>query len=213
MKNKIVSLLLAFGLITNVALANSAKLGYTSDFFYRGEQKAQESVQGSINLKAKVLGLNGSAHVCTNQSVDTGSDSYNMGLGLSHSFDLLTVYGGFHHFEDVPGDALSEIELKLSIDSFGSPSISVFRNTDDDLYTLEGAVSHSMDFDLASLTLVGSAGNTELTDSSDRSYYSIGADLSKSISDNATLSGGVDIMDADDIDREFVFGTALTFNF
>jgi len=46
MKLKLTSLLTAFGLLTNAAFAgNSAKIGYASDFFYRGEQKALESVR------------------------------------------------------------------------------------------------------------------------------------------------------------------------
>ena len=69
MKNKIISLLLALGL-SNAALANSARIGYTSDFFYRGEQKALESIQASVDLEQSIAGLNASLHACTNQSVD-----------------------------------------------------------------------------------------------------------------------------------------------
>ena len=40
MKTKIISTLLALGLITNAAIAgNSARIGYASDYFYRGAQK------------------------------------------------------------------------------------------------------------------------------------------------------------------------------
>merc|ERR1712091_626726 len=48
--------------------------------------------------------LDGSLHVCSNQAVDTGNDSYHMGAGLGTSFadGLLSAYAGINHFEDVP---------------------------------------------------------------------------------------------------------------
>jgi hypothetical protein len=62
--------------------------------------------------------------------------------------------------------------------------------------------------------LSAAVGNTDLTNSTDRTYYAAGADISKSISENAEFSVGVDYVDADDLDeREFVFGTALTVKF
>ena len=214
MKNKIVSLLLAFGL-TNAALANSAKIGYVSDFFYRGEQKALESVQASLDIDQTVAGLNASLHACTNQSVDQGVDSYGLAAGVSHTFadGLFNVYGGFNHFEDVAGDALSEIALKAGLNTIASPTLSVYRNVDDELYTFEGSVKHQLDLQFADLCLHASAGNTDVTESTDRDYYGLGANLSRKVGEGAALSASVDLVDADDLEREFVFGTALTFNF
>lgn len=217
MKTKIVSLLLALGLTTNAAFSgNSAKVGYASDFFYRGAQKAEQSVQSSVKLGSALGGVDLSAHACTNQSVDTGADSYNLGAGVGKSFSdgLLSVYAGVNHFEDRPGDALSEFQVGISSNMALSPSVSVYRDFDDSLYTVELAVGQSFDLSVASLDLSASIGNTDLTDSTDRTYYAVGADISKSISENANLSVGVDYVDADDLDeREFVFGTALTVKF
>lgn len=216
MKLKLTSLLVAFGLLTNAALmGNSAKIGYVSDFFYRGEQKALESVQAAVDLEAKLLGLDGKLHACTNQSVDEGVDSYRLAAGLGASFveDLFSVYGGFNHFEDVAGEALSEIEISASVNVFANPTVSAFRNVDDDLYTFEGSLSESFDLSFASLDLRGAVGNTEITESNDRTYYSVGAGLSRSVGQGATLSASVDLVDSDEIEREFVFGSALTFNF
>ena len=216
MKLKLTSLLVALGLITNAAFAgNSAKIGYASDFFYRGEQKALESIQSSVDLEASLLGLDGKLHACTNQSVDQGVDSYGLAAGISHTFvdGILNVYGGFNHFEDVAGDALSEIALKAGLNTIASPALSVYRNVDDELYTFEGSVSHSIALSIVDLGLSASIGNTDITESTDRDYYSLGADLSREVGEGAVLSASVDLVDADDIEREFVFGTALTFNF
>jgi len=216
MKLKLTSLLVAFGLLTNAALmGNSAKIGYASDFFYRGEQKALESVQAAVDLEAQLLGLDGKLHACTNQSVDEGVDSYRLAAGLGTSFaeGLFSVYGGFNHFEDVAGEALSEIEISASVNVFANPAVSAFRNVDDDLYTFEGSLSESFDLSFASLDLRGAVGTTEITESNDRTYYSLGAGLSRSVGQGATLSASVDLVDSDEIEREFVFGSALTFNF
>lgn len=216
MKLKLTSLFVALGLLTNVAIAgNSAKIGYASDFFYRGEQKALESVQAAVDLEASLLGLNGKLHACTNQSIDQGADSYRFAAGLGTTFagDLLSVYGGFNHFEDVVGEALSEIELSGSINVFSNPTVSAFRNVDGDLYTFEGSLSESFDLSFASLGLRGSVGNTEVTASNDRTYYSAGGSLSRQVGAGVDLSLSVDLVDSDDIEREFVFGTALAFSF
>jgi len=216
MKLKLTSLLVAFGLLTNAALmGNSAKIGYASDFFYRGEQKALESVQAAVDLEAQLLGLDGKLHACTNQSVDEGVDSYRLAAGLGTSFaeGLFSVYGGFNHFEDVAGEALSEIEISASVNVFANPTVSAFRNVDDDLYTFEGSLSESFDLSFASLDLRGAVGNTEITASNDRTYYSIGGALNRQVGAGVDLSLSVDLVDSDDIEREFVFGTALAFSF
>ena len=216
MKLKLTSLFVALGLLTNAALAgNSAKIGYASDFFYRGEQKALESVQAAVDLNTALLDLDAKLHACTNQSVDEGVDSYRLAAGLGTTFagDLLSVYGGFNHFEDVAGEALSEIQLSASVNVFANPTVSAYRNTDEDLFTFEGSLSESFDLSFASLGVRGSVGNTEVTTSNDRTYYSVGSSLSRQVGAGVDLSLSVDLVDADDIDREFVFGTALAFNF
>ena len=162
MKNKIKTLLIAFGLCINAAFAgNSVKLGYSSDFFYRGSQKAEESIFSSLMANRSIGSFTGSAHLCSNQSVDSGSDSYHMGFGLEKSFvdELLDAYLGFNHFEDVPGNALSELELSVSFNSLLSPEFSVFRDLDEDLITLEFGVSHSLELSFADLELSGLIGN------------------------------------------------------
>lgn len=214
MKTKIVSLIIALGLITNAVLAgNSAKIGYASDYFYRGLQKSQESIQGSLMLSHSLGNVNASLHACSNQAVDSGNDSYHMGGGFSKSFaDLFSAYVGLNHFEDVPGEALSEVQLTFSSDVMLSPSVSLYRDLSDTLYTVELSVSHSIDTDLATLSFGGSYGNTE-TSSVDRDYYLLNVSASKDVSENTSFSVDVDYVDAENVDEEFVFSSALTFKF
>lgn len=215
MKTKIVSLLIAFGLLNAANAGNSVKLGLASDSFYRGAQKSEESIQSSLMAGTALGGFNASAHICSNQAIDSESDSYHMGAGLGKSFaeGLFSLYGGFNHFEDVPGEALSEVEIKLSSSVAFSPSLSVYRDIDESLYTFELSASHSLETDVADISINASIGNTEVTTSNDRDYYSVGASTSKSLSDSSDLSLGVDYIDADDISGEFVLGSALSFKF
>jgi len=215
MKIKLLSLFTALGLITNAASASSASIGYASDFFYRGEQKALESFQSKVDYDTSALGLDFILHACTNQSVDTGVDSYGFSAGVGKSFSegLLSLYGGFNHYEDVPGDALSEVFVKAGSNILLNPSVTIYRNVSDELFTYEGGLSHSFDLSFASLNLDGAIGNTEVTESDDRTYYSVGAELSRQIGAGVDLGVSVDLVDSDDIEREFVFGAALSFNF
>ncbi len=212
-KKLIVSALL--GLIINVASAgNSASIGYTSDFFYRGAQKAEQSIQSSVDFEKALMGLKGSLHACTNQSVDNGVDSYRIAGGLTHTFldGLFNGYVGLNHFEDVDGEALSEVAVSASFGSILNPTVSVYRDLDDSLFTFEASVSHVIDMDIVDLGLNASIGNTELTSSNDVTYYAVGASLSRPI---GAAEGGlsIDYIDADDVDREFVLSTGLTFKF
>lgn len=215
MKTKLLSLFAAFGLITNAALAGSASIGYTSDFFYRGEQKALESFQSKIDFDTSVLGLDVVLHAGTNQSVDTGLDSYCFSAagGKSFSDGLLALYVGFGHYEDVPGEALSEVFVKAGSNIILNPSVAIYRNVDDELFTYEGGISHSFDLSIASLNLDASVGNTEVTEANERTYYSIGSELSRQLGAGVDLGLSVDLIDSDDIEREFVFAGALTFEF
>jgi len=215
MKTKLLSLFTALGLITNAAVfGSSASIGYVSDFFYRGEQKALESVQAKVDHETSILGLDAAFHACTNQSIDEGSDSYGFSAGAGKSFSdgLLSLYGGFNHYEDVPGEALSEFFIKAGSNILLNPTFTVYGDVDDELFTYEGSLSHTIDVKIASLTLDGSVGNTEVTASNDRTYYTVGAELTRPL--GAAEAGlSVDLVDSDEIEREFVFGGAVTFKF
>lgn len=204
------------GLIINVASAQnySAELGYASDYFYRGGLKSEEAVQASFVAKTELSGLDVSARVFTNQAVSSGSDSYQLNLCAGKSInDLLSIYGGLNHFEDVTGDALFEAKIAVKLKALLSPSVNVYRSFDDDLYTFEVGVKHQFEFNLADLCLHASAGNTDLTESLDSDYYAFGAKASRDFAQNASIALSVDRIDSDLIDSEWVFGVSVSTNF
>ena len=204
------------GFIINVASAQnySAGLGYASDYFYRGALKSEEAVQASFGAKTELAGLDVSARAFTNQAVDNGSDSYQLNLCVGKSLgDLLSVYGGLNHFEDVSGEALFEAKIGLGFESLLSPSVNIYRSFDDDLYTFEAGVDHQFDFEIVELCVHASIGNTDLTENADSDYYAFGAKVSHDLAENASIAVSADRVDSDTIDAEYIFGLSLSTNF
>ena len=127
--------------------------------------------------------------------------------------DLLNAYVGLNHIEDVPGAAMYEVQVSASVGVLLNPTVSAYRDLDDSLYTFELSVSHQFELGFADLDLSALAGNTELTSTDSRDYYSAGAGLSKGLGESTDLSLSALYVDSEDIDREFVFGSSLTFKF
>jgi hypothetical protein len=216
MKTKI--LMMAFScLFINAASAggNSINAGYASDHFRRGALTAEESVQAGASFGFKALGLDSSIGISTNQAVASGgTDFYLVSAGASKSLgELLSVYVGLEHAEFVAGAATLEVNANLSLDTVLNPEVSIYRNTDDALYTYEAAVSHSFDLEVADLGLSASYGNTDVTSSSDVDYYSVGGSLTRSLSENASLTASLDYVDSDSIKNESIFGLGLSVKF
>lgn len=204
------------GFIINVASAQSynAGLGYASDYFYRGALKSEEAVQASFGVKTEIEGLNVSAGAFTNQAVENGTDSYQLALGADKSLnDLLSVYGGLNHFEDIDGESLFEAKIGLGFDTLLSPSVNVYRSFSDELYTFEVSANHQFDLEVFELCVHASAGNTDLTEALDTDYYVIGAKASRDLAENASVAISADRVDSDLIASEWVFGLSVSTNF
>jgi hypothetical protein len=159
--------------------------------------------------------LDYSANAFTNQSVESGVDTYILNAGLSTSFfgDLLETYAGIGHIENVSGEALMEASLRLSIDTVLSPTVSFFRNLDESLYTSELSLSHDLDLDFASLGILGSIGISDLTNSNSETYYSLGANASRSIAEKSEISFGIERVDSNLIEAEYVFALGVSTQF
>tara|TARA_Y100000361_G_scaffold26798_1_gene21768 strand:- start:3806 stop:4459 length:654 start_codon:yes stop_codon:yes gene_type:complete len=205
------------GFIINVASAGDYSLGtsYVSDYFEEGLRKAGESVQVSLGAEGTLGGLNYSAGAFTNQSINSGTDTYILSGGLSKSFadELISAYVGLEHTEDVAGEAMQEVDLTLSFSTLLSPTVSVLRNLDESLFTYELSLSHSLDVKVASLDLMGSVGNVESSQSVDTDYYTLGAMLSKSVSDNASISVGLVRVDSESTEEDYVTSLGISTRF
>lgn len=203
-------------LFSNAATAGtgSVSAGYASDYFYRGALVAEESVQAGVNYGADLSGFKASLEASTNQSVEGGADAYIISTGVSKQLgELVDLYVGLQHFELVDGNSNLDVELGFGISTILNPSVSIFRDTDDDLYTFELGVNHQFDLDVAELCVHALYGNTDVTEATDADYWIAGAKASKSISENADLALSYDYVDSDLIDNESIFGVSLTVSF
>lgn len=203
-------------LISNVAIAGSTSIGYTSDFFRRGSILSGEAVQASASVGADVAGFNTSVGASTNQSVSGGSDAYTMEFGVSKQLgELLNAYVGLEHFEEPAGNSVLDARVSLGLDTVLSPSATVYRNTSDDLYTFELSVKHGLDLEITDVCVHALYGNTDSSASVNEDYYGIGAIASRSVSENAELSLSYDYYDSDLIadGDESVVGISLSVSF
>ncbi len=192
----------------------SASVGYASDYFLRGALVSEESVQSSASYGADLAGMNASLSAFTNQSVSSGTDTYVFNGTLSKGFDGLgSVSLGLEHTELVAGDAFLDVRLGASLDVLLSPSLVIEKNVDEDFYTFEVSASHNLDLEVVNLGLSALYGNTDTSATTDIDYYVVGASLSRSINDSASVVAGVDFVDSDSIDSESIFSLALSLSF
>jgi hypothetical protein len=205
------------GLFINVASAESFSLGtkYASDYFYRGTLQAQESIQVDLGMSGKVSGLDYSVGAFTNQSVNSGVDSYVLAGGVSKSFldSLLDFYVGLNHVENVTGSAALEGHIGVGIDTLLNPSFSLFRQLDDSLYTYELSISHSFDLQVCDLNVLGSLGNTDASNSTDNTYYTIGLEASRSLGEKSSIGLDLFRVDSETIGEEYVVGLGISTQF
>lgn len=206
-----------FGFFINAALAGNYTLQtkYSSDYFYRGSLKAEESIQLGVGVSGKILDLDYTVGAFSNQSINSGTDTYILSTGVSKSFldGLLSVYAGVNHVEDLDGASIMEGEINLKFDSILSPTVSIFRDLDTDNWTTELSLSHQVNLKLANLEIQGSAGNTENSSSQEETYYSVGAEFSRPLTENSTIALDVSRVDSDSINEEYVLGLGVSVNF
>ena len=219
MKTKIIltALLCAFNI--NAATAGEKVKGkldvsYTSDYYFRGASLGQDSIQVNAGANVTINKLDVFADVFTNQTTATGSantDIVTIGAGGSLT-SLLNVYGGLVNV-DIDGTG-SELDafVTFNLESVLDPSLTVYRNTDDDLYTFEGSVSHTLVTDPLDIKLTAAAGTTDVTSSDTRTYVGGTVKISKTVN-QLTPHLCLSVIDTDNEDAEFITKAGLTFKF
>lgn len=218
MKTKLTSLL-ALVCVLNINAAEqastfsgNASVGYTSDYFYRGEQISEDALQLGVGASAKFNDLRFCAKILTNQP-DTGNDFTLVTAGVGASFfeELLDLYVGVQNRKvDTDGSELDVFigaKANIGIDT----TVVLYRNIDDDLYTIEGTGAYTFDLSVVDLTVEGLVGSTEEL-SNDRTYYGGTLTVSRDIG-GLTVEAGGSLIDSDESSlEETVFaGLALKF--
>ena len=218
MKTKLTTLFTALlGLFINAASAEAPAVngnvgdvgvGYSSQHYFRGQSVSEEVLQASIGADFDVAGLGAFVDFSTSQSLEAGQDKHDTSVGVKTSFleDALSVSVGLFHYEYTAGAAELEGFIGATYNTLLSPTVRLYRNTDEGLSTYEAAVSHGFDLGLADLTLGAGIGVTDLSTTVESDYYELSASASRSLTDTVDAFASFSYNDADNRDDADTFG-------
>ena len=221
MKTKltILALLCAFNINASgeqpASSSGSLDLSYATEHYFRGAEVGAEAIQATVAGSADLGSFKVCGSVFTNQTTASGSgnfDQVKLGIGKSFADGLLSLYAGVLNTD--ADDTGSELDVFIGgkIDTVLSPVVIVYRNSDDDLFTYEGSLSHTVETSIVDLSVSVSGGITDVTASDERSYYGAGLELSREIG-SIKPHVGVDYVNADDSDDDTIVSAGLTFQF
>lgn len=220
-KLKLVISTLLVGLFINVGhaeqpLGGSISTKFTSDVFDRGQAVSEEALQGSVKLNSNIGAINAFGTFSTSQSSKSAGsdlDQSTLGAGTSFSDGLVGASVGIYNSNHSSLGSGLEAFIKANINSPLSPTVAVYKNTDEELYTYELGVSHSIATELAKVTLSGLIGNTDLSSSTDSTYTNLSITASKDIQENLTLYTDVSLSDSDMRSTATLLGIGLAVSF
>ena len=222
MNIKLVKLIALLGLSINVASAEAPEVNgnlgtkFSSDYHRRGQVVSQEAVQAQVGFNVGLGGVDIFGDFFTNQSTASdGGNNDELTVGLASSFfeDKLSAYVGVYNTDNsAVGDNL-EAFASLGLDFPLSPTVSVYRDTDDSLYTFEGQVSYGVELQLVNLELAGILGNTDVSSAIDSTYLGATLTASKTIKDNVDLYADLSVSDNDTRENETLWGVGLSVKF
>ena len=198
----------------DVTLGGDAAVGYRSDYIFRGETRAQKSLHLGVGASARVKDVTVFTDITTNQP-DTGADFTLTTVGIGYEFadSLLAVYGGFlNQKDDLDGSELDVFitgQLNTDITLRGT----LYRNTDDELYTFEASASKTFNIDQLGVGLnISLDGGTTEELGNTRTYYGGTASVTKQLGAMELEIGGT-LIDTDESKSEEVFFAGLNYSF
>ena len=222
MKVKTTLAALLCALLTNAAFAEAPAVAgnvgtkYSSDYHRRGQLVSEEAIQAQVGFNVGIGQVDFFGDFFTNQSTastDSDNDELTVGLGTSLFEERLNAYAGVYNTDNSQNGATLEAFASIGVNTFLSPSLNVYRDTSDSLYTFEGQISYDIDVNIVEIELSGMVGNTDLTDSTDSTYYGATVTATKTIKDNVDLYADVTLSDTEDRDNETLWGVGLSVKF
>ena len=128
--------------------------------------------------------------------------------------DAFNAYLGVYNTDTGVGDSDLEAFASLQANVPLSPTVSIYRDTDDSLYTYEGQLSYDLDLlDTVGLELAGILGNTDTSSTTDRTYFGAKLTATKTVKDNINMYADVALSDSDDRDNETIWGVGVSVKF
>lgn len=220
MKTKLAIAALLSALFINVASAEDQKVTgnvstkYTSDYHRRGVELSAEAIQAQVGFNVDVGSIDIFGDFSTNQGTDndTDTDELTVGVGTGFLEDKLNVYIGVYNTDTSDTGSDLEAFVSLQVNTLLEPSVSVYRDTDDNLYTFEGQIGHTFDLQIVDVGITGVLGNTEATTSTDSTYTGVRAKISKTF-DSLNVYTDIAVSDNDNRDNETMWGVGLSLKF
>ena len=224
MRTKIVIAALISAISINVAsadnhdaglnLGGTIGAGYVSEKYFRGQSSGGESLQANVSFNTSVESVGVYVDLTTTQSVDsteidTNDITAGLSLGLGDKIDLLL---GVYNTDISTSGGTLEGFVGVQLSSLLNPSVTVYRNTNQELYTYEGGVCHTVELGVFDLVLCGWLGSTELTTSVDSTYYGGRVAAVKSVGD-IDFYANVAVDDNEDRDTETLWGAGIAVKF
>ena len=194
-------------------VSGSLSTSFATENNYRGADIGDDTLNVGAELRGTVSGVETYSSIVTSQSIDGGDDQYYITAGIASQLFGLDLDTGYLHTENVPGGTADELFARLTAKSLLNLSGVVYYELDDELWTTEIGVSKTLDLDIASVTGRASIGNTEVTNSNDRTYYVVGADARRELAENVELVAGLDFVDADDREDDTCFHAGIAIKF
>ena len=189
---------------------------YTTDYHRRGAELSAEAIQAQVGFNVGLGSVDVFGDFFTNQSTggsDINTDELTIGLGTGLFDDNINAYLGVYNTDSDGSESTLEAFAAISGNYLLSPTISFYRDTDDNLNTFEGSLSHTFDLSVVDLKLTGNAGTTDVSTSTDYTYTGARATVSKDINDSVNLYTDLAITDTDTRDNETVWGMGLSVRF
>lgn len=187
-------------------LSVTVDVTYVTDYVFRGVKLAGASIQPSV--EAAYGDLYAGAWNSNSLSDDTASEvDFYAGYGFALS-DKVKLDGGVtaYTYEGGGSDDSVEVYVGVSLDVLLTPSLYYYYDFDYDVSTVEASIGYSLPIDAikASLDLSGKYGWVAEDAGEQRTYAVIGAAVPFSLSENATLTVGLDyiINDGDVLDND-----------
>lgn len=182
------------------ALSVTVDVTYVSDYVFRGQQVASDSIQPSIEASYADF-YAGIWHSNDINSSGTSETDFYAGYGFSLNDNIRLDAGVTRYtYNGQSGGDTTEVYVGASFDVLLNPSVYYYYDFDREANTVEVSIGHSFAIDAinSSIDLSAAAGYVSKQGTAagqindDYTYYVVGASIPYKLSETATLTVGVD---------------------
>ena len=205
-------------LVNNVLSAVDGKVttNYQSNAEYRGQSIGDDAIGAAVNAETKLNDLSVGLSLSTLNSLDNDASLHLLDVGVSTDVlaDKLALTLGWLGTDN--GTYENEIYASVGLNVFLNPSLSVYKNTDQDLYLyVVGVTTDDIKIEGLPVTFVAGVdvGSIDRTTTENETYVEAHVCAKHSLGDSAEVYAGVEYDDSDLVDNEVGFVLGLNVRF